>query len=349
MVLLLLTVVRGDLMRQWQATLPADAPNRFLINIQPDEVPSIEAFLDGRLGDVGLVPLVRARLTMINDRPVEDIEFPGRRARRFVDREANLSWSDELQADNQLVAGRWWDRASDVPQVSVEQDFAADLGIQLGDRLSFDVAGEQIGATVTSLRSVQWDSFRPNFFIVFPPGALDDLPRTHIGSIRVEPDEPGVVLDLVRRFPSVTVIDIDAIIGQVRRVMDQASLAVQYVFLFALVAGVVVLLAVVDAGREERLFECALLRAMGARRAQILTASAIEFSVLGALSGMLAASGATAVGWLLADRVFGLEIVPSPWLWPVGTVAGIAVVGLSGMLATRHVVDHPPMAVLRRF
>jgi putative ABC transport system permease protein len=349
MVLLLLTVVRGDLLRQWQATLPADAPNRFLINIQPDEVARVEAFLGGRLGNEGLVPLVRARLTTINDRPVEALEFPAQRARRLVDREANLSWSDELQSDNELVAGRWWDDAPGSRQVSVERDFAADLGIRLGDRLGFDVAGEQIEATVTSLRSVQWDSFRPNFFMVFAPGVLEDLPRTHIGSMRVEAGERGVILDLVRRFPSVTVIDIDAVIGQVRRVMDQASLAVQYVFLFALVAGVVVLLAVVDAGREERLFECALLRAMGARRSQILAASAIEFGLLGVLSGLLAASGAVAVGWLLADRVFSLELVPGTWLWPVGAAAGVVIVGLSGMLATRRVVDHPPMAVLRQF
>lgn len=349
MVLLLLTVVRGDLMRQWQATLPEDAPNRFMINIQPDETADVEAFLGERLGAAGLVPLVRARLTTINGRPVEDIEFPGRRARRLVDREANLSWSAQLQSDNQIVAGRWWDEAPDRRQVSVEHDFAEDLGIALGDRLGFDVAGEEIDADVTSLRSVKWDSFQPNFFMVFPPGALDELPRTHIGSLRVERGERALVLDLVRRFPSITVIDTDAIISQVRRVMDQASLAVQYVFLFALVAGVVVLLAVVESGREERLFECALLRAMGARRAQVLAASAIEFGVLGVLSGTLAAGGAVATGWLLADRVFRLELAPGAWLWLTGAVAGIVIVGVSGLLATRHVVDHPPMAVLRQF
>jgi len=185
--------------------------------------------------------------------------------------------------------------------------------------------------------------------MIFVPGVLDELPRTHIGSMRVGPGERGVVLDLVRQFPSVTVIDIDAIIGQVRRVMDQASLAVQYVFLFALVAGVVVLLAVVESGREERLFECALLRALGARRAQVLAASTIEFGVLGILSGILAAGGSLAAGWLLADRVFRLAFSPSPWLWVAGTAAGIAIVGVSGLLATRRVVDHPPMAVLRQF
>lgn len=349
MVLLLLTVVRNDLMDEWRATLPERAPNRFLINIQPHEAEAVESFLGERGAETRLVPLVRARLSAIKDRPVAEIDFPTLRGKRLADREGNLSWSSTLQDDNEIVAGRWWDDEPLPGEVSVEADFARDAGIGLGDRLDFDVAGETFSADVTSLRTVQWDSFRPNFFMLFSPGTLEVYPRTHIGSLFVDDSRDQTVLELVRRFPSVTVIDIEAVIGQVRRVMDQAAIAVQYVFLFAIAAGIVVLLAVVESGRDERLFESALLRAMGAKRRQILASTAIEFGLLGALSGLLAAGGALAAGWLLADRVFRLDFDGSPWLWVTGTLAGLIVVGVSGLLATRRVLDQPPMAVLRRF
>jgi putative ABC transport system permease protein len=189
----------------------------------------------------------------------------------------------------------------------------------------------------------------PNFFMVFSPGTLEDYPRTHIGSIFVRDEQKGFMLDLVRQFPSVTVIDIDAILGQVRGVMDQAARAVEYVFLFALSAGIIVLLAVVEGGREERLFECAVLRTLGARRRQVLAAAAIEFTMLGFLSGLLAAVSASVIGSLIASRVFDLELSVSPWLWIVGVVTGVVVVGATGFLATRRVVDHPPREALRNF
>jgi putative ABC transport system permease protein len=349
MVLLLLTLVRNDLMDEWRATLPERAPNRFLINIQPHEADGVEAMLAERGAETRLVPLVRARLTAIDGQPLSGMTFNTARGKRLADREGNLSWSAALQADNEIVAGRWWGDDARPGEVSVEADFARDVGIELGDSLEFDVAGETFSARVTSLRTVQWDSFRPNFFMLFSPGTLEDYPRTHIGSLFVDDSRDETVLDLVRRFPSVTVIDIEAVIGQVRRVMDQAALAVQYVFLFALAAGIVVLLAVVESGRDERLFESALLRAMGAKRSQILTGTAIEFGLLGTLSGLLAAGGALTAGWLLADRVFRLEFGGSPWLWITGAAAGLLVVGVSGLLATRKVLDQPPMSVLRRF
>ena len=349
MVLLLLAVVRQDLLVQWRASLPESAPNRFLINIQPDEVAAVGDFFAGHGADATLMPLVRARLTRIDGAPVEEMEFASSRARRLVDREANLSWAGRLQEDNEITSGEWWGETPEPGQVSVEEDFAQDLGISLGDRLEFDVAGESFSATVTSLRSVQWDSFRPNFFMLFSPGTLEAYPRTHIGSLHVGPDGGGILLDLIRRFPSITVIDIDAMLGQVRRVMDQASMAVEYVFMFSLVAGIAVLFAVVESGRDERQFESALLRALGARRRQILAGTLIEFSILGALAGGLAAGGARLVGAVLADRVFGLDYPPDPGMWLTGLAAGIVLVGGTGFLATRSVLTQPPVAVLRRF
>jgi putative ABC transport system permease protein len=349
MVLLLLTLVRNDLMQEWRATLPERAPNRFMINIQPSEATAVEALLAERGVATKLMPLVRARLTAINGQALADMDFSSPRGQRLADREGNLSWAAELQEDNEIVAGDWWGAQSRPGEVSVEADFASDVGIELGDELEFDVAGETFSARVTSLRTVQWDSFRPNFFMLFSPGTLEDFPRTHIGSLYVDDSRDQLVLDLVRQFPSVTVIDIDAVMSQVRRVMDQAALAVQYVFLFAIAAGIVVLLAVVEAGRDERLFESALMRAMGARRRQILAGTAIEFALLGTLSGLLAAGGALASGWALAEYVFQLEFGGSPWLWLAGAGAGLLVVGTSGLLATRKVLDQSPMAVLRRY
>ncbi|MGB5210263.1 MAG: FtsX-like permease family protein [Gammaproteobacteria bacterium] len=349
MVLLLLTLVRNDLMQEWRATLPADAPNRFLINIQPTEAARVEDFLGERGAASRLVPLVRARLTAIDGRSLSEIEFSSPRGQRLADREGNLSWAVELQEDNEVIAGDWWGERSEPGEVSVEADFARDVGIELGDELDFDVAGEAFSARVTSLRTVQWDSFRPNFFMLFSPGTLEEFPRTHIGSLFVDDSRDQLVLDLVRQFPSITVIDIDAVMGQVRRVMDQAALAVQYVFLFAIAAGIVVLLAVVESGREERMFESALMRAMGARRRQILAGTAIEFALLGTLSGLLAAGGALAAGWMLAELVFQLDFGGNAWLWLIGAGAGLLVVGSSGLLATRKVLDQSPMAVLRRY
>jgi len=348
MVLLLLTLVRSGLLEQWRATLPADAPNRFLINIQPHEADGVSRFLAERFGAGELVPLIRARLTEINGQPVAQIEFSSPRAQGFIDRESNLSTAADPAPDNRIVAGRWWP-LGDEAEVSVEVDFARDLGIRLGDRLGFDIAGEQLDVKVTSLREVQWDTFNPNFFMVFPPGLMEEYPLTYISSIYVDRSMRGDVLDLVRSYPSVTVIDIEAAIAQVRDVMDQASLAVQYVFLFALGAGILVMLAVVQSTREERLYESAMLRTLGARRSVVLAGVAVEFAALGLIAGILAAAGASGVAWLLARRVFQLDFAPDPMVWIAGILAGLFVVGGTGVLATRSVVTHPPANVLRGY
>jgi putative ABC transport system permease protein len=348
MVLLLLTLVRSGLLEQWRATLPPDAPNRFLINIQPDEADGVRAFLAERFGAGELVPLVRGRITAINGRPVAELEFSSPRAQRFIDRESNLSWAEQTSPDNRIVAGRWWSPGA-LDEVSVETDFARDLGLGLGDRIEFDIAGERLDVKVTSLRSVQWDSFNPNFFMVLPPEALQGYPMTWISSMHVERARRGEVLELVRRYPSVTVIDIEAAMEQVRAVMDQASLAVQYVFLFALGAGVLVMLAVVQSTREERLYESAMLRTLGARRRVVLAGVAVEFAALGLIAGTLAAAGASGVAWLLARRVFDLEFAADPMVWVAGLAAGLVLVGGTGVLATRTVVTHPPVNVLRGY
>ena len=321
-----------------------------MINIRPDEGDAVRAFFAERgLPPTQLVPLVRARLSAINEVPVEKLKFASERAAGFVEREANLTWSRTLRDDNRLVAGAWWPAdGAGAPQVSVEQDYATRLGIKLGDTLTYDVAGEAVSARVTSLREVRWDSFQPNFFVVFSPGVLEGVTGTLITSVHVDPGQRPLLVDLVRRFPEVTIIDLDALLTQVRGVMDKAALAVQYVFLFTLVAGLMVLLAAVQATRDERRYESAMLRTLGASRAVVFKGVAAEFVSLGLLSGLLAAAGATVAGYFLAHEVFNLKYSPDPMVWIVGTLGGALLVGIAGVLAARSVVTQPPVATLRQ-
>lgn len=349
MVLLLLAVVRNDLMQEWKASLPENAPNHFMINIRPDQTAQIRDFFAERsITPPQLVPMIRARLIKIAGTSAGDLKIQSDRGRDFLDREANLTWAETMQDDNKLVAGEWW-RPNDGggPRVSVELEMAEALGLKLGDELTYDVAGETITARVTSFREVQWDSFRPNFFMVFSPGTLNDSTGTYITSVHIAREQRPVLMDFVRQFPEVTAIDLEAILTQVRGVMDKASLAVQYVFGFTLLAGVTVLLAAIQATRDERRYESAMLRTLGASRRVVLQGVAAEFTTLGILSGTLAAIGATAAGYFLATEIFNLDYTFDMTVWAVGLVAGAVLVGLSGTLATRSVVNHPPVATLR--
>jgi putative ABC transport system permease protein len=349
MVLLLLAVVRNDLMHEWRASLPENAPNHFMINIRPDQVDGVRSFFVERgLEAPELVPMIRARLTRINSTSANDAGVTSDRGKEFLDREANLTWSSRMQLDNKLVEGQWWSEGDGGgPRVSVEIELAKSLGLKIGDELTYDVAGETITARVSSFREVQWDSFRPNFFMVFSPGTLDDSTGTYITSVHIPHEKRPMLLQFIRQFPEVTAIDVEAILTQVRGVMDKASLAVQYVFAFTLLAGVTVLLAAIQATRDERRYESAMLRTLGASRRVVLQGVAAEFTTLGLLAGTLAAVGATAAGYFLATRLFNLDYTFDPAVWGIGLAAGALLVGISGTLATRSVVNHPPVATLR--
>ncbi|MGH8281137.1 MAG: ABC transporter permease, partial [Gammaproteobacteria bacterium] len=349
MVLLLLGLVRSDLLSNWRSSLPADAPNNFIINIQPNQRTTVAQFFTSHdLPAPVLYPVVRARLTAINDVPVTKIHFAEQRAQHMLNREANLSWSETLPPANTITAGRWWDTTkAKQPLASIEEDFAKQLNLKVGDTLTFDIAGTPTTVTIASLRKVQWDSFQPNFFVELTPGALSGYPATWISSFYLPPQKAAILADLVRQLPNLTLFDVDAILGQVRNLMDQATLAVEYVFLFTLGAGVVVLLAAVQATRDERRFEAAVLRALGASRRLLRSATAIEYAALGFTAGLLGALAATLVAWLLASRVFSLPYHPDWRVWIVGIIAGTLIVGLSGLLANRSVLNVPPVETLR--
>jgi len=349
MALLILAIVRIDLLHSWQSNLPAAAPNQFLINVQAGETEPLGALLRaGGVSVAGFYPMVRGRLTAINDRAVRPKDYAAARARRLVEREFNLSWATRLPEDNRIIAGRWWSTgAAGGDGLSLEQGLAETLGIRLGDHLRFTIAGQELNARVSSLRSVAWDSFRVNFFVILPPGVLERFPATYITSFYLPEDRGELLTRLIQRFPSVTVIDVRAIMRQVRAIMDRATLAIEFVFVFTLLAGLMVLYAAIQASREGRRHDTAILRTLGASRRQVQASLFIEFTTLGALAGLLAAAGASVVGYVLATRVFELPFQFNPWVWLAGTLVGALGVGLAGVMGTRSVLSQPPLLTLR--
>jgi putative ABC transport system permease protein len=350
MVLLLLAVVRTDLLEDWRASLPADVPNHFLINIRPDERQAVQDyFVAHGVPRPRVFPMIRARMTHINGQPVSEMKFADERGQNFADREQNLTWAEEPQRDNKIVAGQWWtENDYGKPLMSIATEYQEQLGMKLGDKVRFDIAGETLEVEVSNVREVQWDSFQPNFFLMLPPGVLDEVAGTYMTAVYLDQEQRRALVGLVQRFPSVSIFDLDALMKQVRDVMDKASLAVQYVFLFTLLAGITVLLAAIQATRDERRYESAMLRTLGASRRTVLQGVAAEFTALGLLSGTLAALGASVAGYFIATRLFDLEYTLDLRVWGIGLLAGTLLVGLSGTFATRSVVNHPPVTTLRQ-
>ena len=351
MALLLLTVVRGDLMRNWRANLPPDAPNQFLINVLPDQVADARAMIDSALKTKATFrPMVRGRLVEVNGAPLDASRFGDARARRLAEREFNLSWSDAMPAGNRVVRGAFWnaDAHGADAGMSLEDGIADTLGVRLGDLLTFDIAGSRVSAKVTSLRKVDWDSFRVNFFAIFPPGTLDAMPTTYISAFRAPETDSRWLGALVQKYPNILAIDIGEILRQVQSIMERVSRAIEFVFLFTLAGGLLVLQAAIASTQDERKFDAAILRTLGASQRQLRGAQVAEFLLLGALAGFVGAAGATTIGWILADRVFNIPFAGNPMLWLYGVGGGALAVTLAGWLGTRATVREPPLAVLRQ-
>jgi len=348
-VLLLLTFVRTDLLEGWQETLDANAPNRFLINIQPHERESIaRIFADGGIEVPQFVPMVRARMRTINGEDVKTREYPVEDGKWMANREQNLTWAEEVSSSNELVAGEWWpENYAGEPLVSLEEDAAKELGVEIGDHLSFLVAGQEIEAKVSSTRKIDWNSFQPNFFMVMSPGALVGYPTTFVSGARISGDGKESLIKLVRTHPTVSVIDIDAILLQITGILDKVSLAVQAVFVFTLAAGIAVLFAAVQSTIDERRFESAMLRALGVRRRTVLSGVLTEFAALGFAAGLLASAGASILAAIVTVQLFELEYTFNPALWSAGLVGGVALVCISGFIAARGAINAPPVDVLR--
>ncbi|MBP6776710.1 MAG: FtsX-like permease family protein [Piscinibacter sp.] len=346
--LVLLVLLRTDLIAAWRRATPPDAPNRFVINIQPEQ----EAAFRERLQGAGVkgsdfYPMIRGRLVAINGREVTPEDFSDDRARRLVDREFNLSNAASLPQHNELVAGRWQEGEEDA--VSVEEGLAQTLGLELGDRLRFDIAGQPVEGRIANLRKVDWGSMRVNFFVMFPRARMSDMPTTYIAAFRA-PGEGGGGFDnaLIRDFPNITNVDISASIAQVQRVLDQVVRAVEFLFGFTLAAGLAVLFAAVTATREARSREFAVMRALGAGAQLLARVQRAELLGVGALAGVLASVAAMAVGWALARFVFEFSWNPAPWVPLAGGACGALLALGAGWWGLRDVLRRPVVDTLRR-
>lgn len=352
MALLLLTLVRGDLLQGWQGKLPPDTPNRFIVNIQPDQHQAVlDFFTHQALPPPQLLPMVRGRLVAINAAPIDGDSYADPRARDLVEREFNLSWAEQMPEWNELVQGQWWgvtgQTAEDPAQLSVEEGIAERLGIRLGDALTYDVAGSRFVARVANLRKVQWDSMKVNFFVIATPDLLKDFPASYLTSFHLPPDQVRAGDQLIQEFPNLLLIDTGALIEQVRGIMDQIAQTVSVIFLFTLLSGLAVLYAALLATQDERINEAAILRTLGADSRYLRRQHLSEFAALGLLSGLFAATGAVFLGWVLAHFVLEIPYQSSVIIWPIGALGGMLIVMLAGWLDTRRLTVLPPLVILR--
>ncbi len=349
MAVLLLTLVRNDLLKNWQTTLPADAPNLFVINIQPDQIAGIQAVLRAHgIQHAEMFPMVRARLTAVNDKPLNIEAYKDERAKRLAEREFNLSWATQMQADNTLVAGRWWQaEEAGQPLLSLEQGLADTLHLKLGDQLTYDVAGTPLHLTITSLRKVGWNSMHVNFFALTPPNVLDNYAASYLTSFYLPAQQEAVLNQLVKKFPNLTVINIAAVMQQVQGLISKMSRAIEFVFGFSLLAGLAVLYAALMATRAERVRESTLMRVLGASRKQVIFAMLVEFLCIGLLASVVANLFTHVAAYYLLTRVLELTYQFNAWLSLQAILAVSVLVPVSAWLVAHSQFNQPPRAVLQ--
>lgn len=346
MALMLLVLLRTDLMSAWRQASPANAPNRFVINIQPDQAQAFRSQLDqAGVNAFDWYPMIRGRLVKFNDEPVGPEHYQDDRAKRLVDREFNLSHTAVLPGHNQIVAGEWLPEQAD--GLSIEEGIARTLGLKLGDRLAFDLAGLEVQARITSVRHVEWTSMRANFFVLFPLAQMPDVPMSFMTAYR-SPEAAALDRRLLQQFPNITQVDLTATLNQVQTVLGQVAQAVEFLFVFALLSGLVVLVAVVVLTREDRVRDHAVLRALGASSSVLSRLQSAELMGTGALAGTLAAVLALALAWVLAHEVFDFSWQLPWWGVPLGAVLGAGVATLVGTWTLRGVLRQPVTQTLRQ-
>ena len=350
MVLLLLALVRGELLDEWRTSLPADAPNYFLINIQPADAQAVRQHMAERdMTLTQMVPMIRGRLIARNGIPVSPDDYADPRAARLAAREFNLSYAAERPQHTPLLAGAWWSgEEADPALFSMEEGIGKTLGFELGDRVTFRIAGIDVEGRISNVRKVQWDSFKVNFFFIGHPKLLAEHPAAFATSFHLAEGRTDELVRLVREFPSITVFDIDALMRQVRGIMQHAALGVEYVFGFTVLAGLMVLLATIQSTLDERRQETAILRTLGASRGLLTRTLIAEFALLGGLAGGLAAVTANVTGTIVASEIFKFDLSWQPSMWLIGITAGGVGVAVAGYLGTRKVVLEPPLTTLRQ-
>ena len=354
MAMSLVVMIRTDLLTTWQSQLPENAPNHFVLNILPSETEAFDRFLQQcNIESNKLYPISRGRMTYLNDQPVRQAVTKEEEDNEALRRELSLTESGTLPPDNKVLEGDWWgndtftSNSDRLPRVSVEDRLAKRLGIQMGDKLTFTVGSQPFSAQVASIRSVKWDSFNPNFYMMFEPGTFQDLPTTYLTSFYLPSNQRAALKDLVKQFPAITLLEVDIILNQVRNILTQVTLAVELVLLFVLAAGFAVTFAALQASLNQRFQEGALLRTLGASRRQIRMNQWVEFVSLGVVSGLMAAAGADTILWACYTRMFDLPFSWHPELWFGLPLLGGVLVGMLGFFSSRRVVSRSPMLVLR--
>jgi putative ABC transport system permease protein len=346
--ILLIAVVKDELIGEWQQQLPEDIPNYFLINIRTEDVGGIETFLRQR-GIEASTPyaLVRARMKQINSVDVDKIDFRDPRAAHSVTHTFNMTHADVLPDQNQIVAGEWLSASDDLAQVSVEQGMAERLELEVGDRLTMAVGSQPLNARVSSIRSVVWENFKPNFYLIANTELIESFPQTWLLSALIADSDRADLKQLLQRYPSVTLLDVSELMARVRGIVDKASVALQFFFLFALASAAIVLLAAIQTGRHEREVESSLLRALSASTGQLYRVHIFEYTLMGALIGFFSAAFASVAGWAISEYFFSIEFELSARVWIYSLVSATLVLSLAGTLVSRRVYNVSPMKVLR--
>jgi putative ABC transport system permease protein len=356
--LMIMVVVRTSLIDQWQFQLAEDAPNHFLVNVAPYELEGVRQLVDdNQLETEGWYAMVRGRMTEINDQLITEDQKDSHESFR---RELNLSWTTELPEGNKIAKGQWWDadmlsdfntktnaQGQRIAPVSLEDELAGELGLELGDRITFSVGGLVFEAEIIGTRTLNWDNMTPNFYFLFPEGMLEEYPRTSMTSLYIPPEKKLLVNDILRGFPTVQVIELDKIIDRIRTIVSQVTRGLEVMTLLILGCGILVMFSAVSLSMSERLQESAILRTLGSSRRLILGIQAIEFTTLGVMAGLLASAGAELSVAMLQRFMFDLPFSMHLWLWYTGPILGGLMVGLLGVGYSRRVVVQPPLEVLR--
>ena len=354
MLLLLMLVVRNDLISEWQQQLPDDVPNQFMVNINKQQLDPVATFLDTQeLAASDLYPIVRGRLVAINDEQItketsKEETDKSDQGRQGIGRELSLTWLTNLPKNNTLVSGSWFDENDNKPQVSIESQVAERLDIKLGDELSFNIGSKKFTVPVTSIREVDWQSMQPNFYMIFSPDVLEDFPSTYIASVHVPAENKQALQRFMSQYPTISVIDVDAMINQLKSVIEQVSLAVEFILALVLIAGSLVLFAQVQASMEERERELAILRTLGAKGRLLTSATVLEFVLLGLIAGFLGAVAMEVGVYVIQSKVFDMEVSWHYQYWILGMVCGAVFVGLLGLIACWRLLKLSSLTLIKR-
>ena len=349
MVIIILVLVRTDLIDDWLVSLPVDTPNQFLINVQSHQIEELKlVFKNTAREQPTFYPMVRARLTRINDKAVKAEDYDNPRTKRLATRLFNLTWSNQLPSENEVVKGKWWDDSQYKTQFSFDEDLAQQLGIKLNDELTYYISGASITAPVTSLRKINWDSFKPNFFVMSPDKMLQDFPATYISSFYLDKNNKDFLTQLVRQFPNITVIDVQSMISQVRNIMDKVTLVIEAVFMFTLVAGILVMFATMQSTHDERIRDNAIMKTLGASKSQLRKILFTEFFLIGAISSLIATLAANLISYAIATNLMSMQYQVHLNSVATSIVIGTTLITLTGLMAFWRYHKMTPMWTLRQ-